>query len=201
MSTTTRFYSSADVTARTPYFASADAPGISCFAFDENTASATPLAVTEGIDNPTFLAADNGGRRVYAGSEVHGWNEGTVSAYEIDPSTGGLIYINKQPTRGSPVRPIQPRPDRAVPVARQLYNGPAIARARPVAGCLPARRRGNRPVGGGRASYRKRSQPRPSRTLSRSRRTGFPRQSFPSRLRSGTRSNHHLSVRRRPRRD
>lgn len=87
----------------TPYFASADAPGISCFAFDENTASATLLAVTEEIDNPTFLAADNGGRRLYAGSEVHGWNEGTVSVYEIDPSTGGLIYINKQPTRGSTV--------------------------------------------------------------------------------------------------
>jgi hypothetical protein len=32
---------------------------------------------------------------------VEGWNEGTVSAYSIDPATGRLTYINKQPTRGS----------------------------------------------------------------------------------------------------
>jgi 6-phosphogluconolactonase len=87
----------------TPYFARSDAPGISCFAFDENTAKTTPLAVTEGIDNPTFLAADSCGKRLYAGSEVHGWSEGTVSAYEIEPSTGALLYVNKQPTRGSTV--------------------------------------------------------------------------------------------------
>ena len=87
----------------TPYFASSDAPGISCFAFDESTASTNPLAVTEGIDNPTFLTADKEGKRLYAGSEVHGWAEGTVSAYEIDASSGALVYVNKQPTRGSTV--------------------------------------------------------------------------------------------------
>jgi 6-phosphogluconolactonase len=87
----------------TPYFASANARGVGCFAFDEDSGKCIPLNVTEGIDNPTFLAADPAGRRLYAGSEVHGWNEGTVSAYDIDLSTGGLRYINKQPTRGSTV--------------------------------------------------------------------------------------------------
>jgi 6-phosphogluconolactonase len=87
----------------TPYFASANSRGISCFAFDEDSAKCIPLSVTEGVDNPTFLAADPAGRRLYAGSEVHGWNEGTVSAYDINLSTGELFYINKQPTRGSTV--------------------------------------------------------------------------------------------------
>jgi 6-phosphogluconolactonase len=85
----------------TPYFASANSPGISCFAFDPDNARVTQLSATAGIDNPTFLAADATGGRLYAGSEVHGWNEGTVSAYDIDPLTGELCYLNKQATRGS----------------------------------------------------------------------------------------------------
>ena len=88
----------------TPYFASADAPGISCFAFDENTASATPLAVTEESTNPTFLLADKRGRAPSTQeAEFTAGSGNRFSVYEIDPSTGGLIYINKQPTRGSTV--------------------------------------------------------------------------------------------------
>ena len=34
-------------------------------------------------------------------SEVFGWNEGTVSAYRLDPQSGTLSYINKQPSLGS----------------------------------------------------------------------------------------------------
>ena len=85
----------------TPYFATANALGISCYAFDEETGQGTALAIEDGIDNPTFLAADAEGTHLYASSEVHGWNEGTVSAYDIDDRTGKLSYINKQPTRGS----------------------------------------------------------------------------------------------------
>ena len=38
---------------------------------------------------------------MYANSEVFGWNEGTVSAYRLDPQTGSLSYLNKQPALGS----------------------------------------------------------------------------------------------------
>ena len=85
----------------TPYYATSNGEGIASFAFDEETGLATPIAVKGGIDNPTFLSVDPTRNVLHANSEVFGWNEGTVSAYSIDPATGHLRYINKQPTRGS----------------------------------------------------------------------------------------------------
>ena len=82
-----------------PYFATANGEGIVAFAFDEGRA--VPAGVTDGIDNPTFLAVSPDGRTLYATSEVLGWNEGTVTAYAIDPASGALEYLNKRPTRGS----------------------------------------------------------------------------------------------------
>ncbi len=58
--------------------------------------------VGEGrIDNPTYLTVHEGNGCVYASSEVFGWNEGTISAYRLDPRTGSLSYINKQSALGS----------------------------------------------------------------------------------------------------
>lgn len=84
-----------------PYFATANGEGIAAFRFDEATGAATPLGVTKGIDNPTFIAIDPSRTAVYATTEMLGWNEGVVTAYAIDRRTGALSYINKQPTRGS----------------------------------------------------------------------------------------------------
>ncbi|HTJ59191.1 MAG TPA: lactonase family protein [Devosiaceae bacterium] len=83
-----------------PYVANTSGKGIAAFRVDVETGAAEPLGVTEGIDNPTFLAVTPDGRFLCAVSEVEGWNEGTITAYAIDVATGGLTYINKQPTRG-----------------------------------------------------------------------------------------------------
>ena len=83
-----------------PYFATANAKGIAAFSVDEATGAADLLGVTEGIDNPTFLASSADGKVLCATSEVLGWNEGTITAYAIDSATGGLTYLAKQPTRG-----------------------------------------------------------------------------------------------------
>jgi len=85
----------------TPYFASANAPGISIFGFDPARATATPLGAQGGIENPTFLTAAPDGGTLYATSEVAEWNEGLISAYAIAPATGALSYINRQSTLGS----------------------------------------------------------------------------------------------------
>ena len=85
----------------TPYFASANAKGISIFAFDPASAAATRLGAQGGIENPTFLTAAPDGATLYATSEVAEWNEGLLSAYAIDPVTGGLRYLNRQSTLGS----------------------------------------------------------------------------------------------------
>ncbi|MBX6320424.1 MAG: lactonase family protein [Rhodospirillaceae bacterium] len=84
-----------------PYFQGARGKGIAVFAFDEDSGRLTALAETRGIDNPTYLSIHAGNGCLYANSEVFGWAEGTVSAYRIDPATGRLTYLNKQPTLGS----------------------------------------------------------------------------------------------------
>ena len=84
-----------------PYFQGARGKGITVFAFDEKSGQLTRLAEKGGVDNPTYLSVHEGNRCVYANSEVFGWNEGTVSAYRLDPRTGSLSYLNKQPALGS----------------------------------------------------------------------------------------------------
>jgi 6-phosphogluconolactonase len=85
----------------TPGFPSARGSGIRGFDFDEETGRLTAVSDTLGIDNPTFVAIHPSRPLLYAVSEVFGWNEGTVSAYRIDPASGALRYINKQPALGS----------------------------------------------------------------------------------------------------
>jgi 6-phosphogluconolactonase len=89
------------VTRDTPYFQGARGKGITIFAFDENSGELTRLSEKGGVDNPTYLTVHEGNGCVYANSEVFGWNEGTVSAYRLDPRSGTLSYINKQPSLGS----------------------------------------------------------------------------------------------------
>jgi 6-phosphogluconolactonase len=85
----------------TPYFGGANGHGISVFDFDEASGKLALLGERGGIDNPTFLTVDPASRRLYATSEVFGWNEGLVTAFAIDAASGTLRYINKQPTLGS----------------------------------------------------------------------------------------------------
>lgn len=84
-----------------PYFQEVRGHGIAVLAFDADNGAFTPLAQTDGIDNPTFVVPAPGAAAVYATSEVFGWLEGTVTAYRADPATGRLTYVNKQPTQGS----------------------------------------------------------------------------------------------------
>ncbi|MDQ0393916.1 lactonase family protein [Labrys monachus] len=85
----------------TPYYPTHNGKGIAAFTFDEASGAIGPIGITDGIDNPTYLGVDTRHRALHANSEVFGWNEGTVSAYAIDPATGKLSYINKQPSLGS----------------------------------------------------------------------------------------------------
>lgn len=89
------------VTRDTPYFHSARGKGITVFAFDGRSGELTRLSEKGGIDSPAYLTVHEGKACVYAGSEVFGWNEGTISAYRLDPGSGTLSYINKQPSLGS----------------------------------------------------------------------------------------------------
>jgi 6-phosphogluconolactonase len=84
-----------------PYFEASNGKGIAVYDYDEKTGQFTFLSEKEGTDNPHFMHVDERSLMVYAVSEVWGWNEGIVTAYQLDPTAGTLRYINKQATLGS----------------------------------------------------------------------------------------------------
>ena len=85
----------------TPYFEKANGEGIALLQFDVANERLSPLSITKGIDNPTYVVINRRRGTIYATSEVYGWNEGTVSAYQFDPEARTLAYVNKQATLGS----------------------------------------------------------------------------------------------------
>ena len=84
-------------------YTSRGAEGIYTFAFDPATGALTPVDVTTGIENPTFLALDPQQRCLYAVSEVgtaDGQPSGAVVAFSIEPQTGRLSLLNHALTGG-----------------------------------------------------------------------------------------------------
>jgi 6-phosphogluconolactonase len=88
------------LTRNTPFFGPAKGDGIHVFDFDDENGALQPLSVTSGADNPTYIAFDPNQNFLYTTSEVFEWHEGVVTSYKLDPRSGGLTYINKQPTLG-----------------------------------------------------------------------------------------------------
>jgi 6-phosphogluconolactonase len=75
--------------------------GISVFHFDDQTGDLTLASEYLPIDNPGYLAIDEKRKRLYAAVEVPAWNENMAVAFDINPATGELSYINMQPTLGN----------------------------------------------------------------------------------------------------
>ncbi len=75
--------------------------GISVYAFDNQSGDLTLASEYLAIDNPGYLAIDEKRKRLYAAVEIPAWNENMAVAFDIDPVTGALSYINMQPTLGN----------------------------------------------------------------------------------------------------
>jgi len=70
--------------------------GIHRFELEMATGKLTPLGVTSGLANPSFLGLHPTGRFLYAVNEVWGKEGGTLSAFAIDPASGDLTFLNKE---------------------------------------------------------------------------------------------------------
>ena len=71
--------------------------GIHLFEVDRATGALNPAGVYELGTSPSYLAVNSGGSRLYSANEtdrVGEKKEGTVSAFEIDRSTGQLKLLN-----------------------------------------------------------------------------------------------------------
>jgi 6-phosphogluconolactonase len=78
--------------------------GIYAFRFDPATGALTPSGVTTGVRNSSYLAFDPARRFLYCVNEFkeyEGKASGAVSAFRIDPATGGLTYLNTKASHGT----------------------------------------------------------------------------------------------------
>ena len=70
--------------------------GINVYRVDRRTGAFTHLQRLGGLENPSFLAVNAAGTRLYS---VHG-DRSEINAFTIDPRTGQLAPLNRQPTGG-----------------------------------------------------------------------------------------------------
>ncbi len=78
--------------------------GIYAFRMDPASGALEPAGKTTGVANPSYLAFDGTQRFLYAVNELKSYEDnptGTVSAFAVDPATGGLRFLNKQLTHGT----------------------------------------------------------------------------------------------------
>lgn len=70
---------------------------------DSRTGELSYVETVPGIVNPSFLVADADGRNLYAVSEVENpddQEDSCITAFAINPASGGLKFLNKRPTHG-----------------------------------------------------------------------------------------------------
>lgn len=80
------------------------AEGIHHLLLDPDAGSLEPAGRTPGVPTPFFVRIDAAGRRLYAANaldECDGVGQGAVSAFDLDPSTGALTFLGRQPSGGT----------------------------------------------------------------------------------------------------
>lgn len=72
--------------------------GIYAYRLDLTTGALAQVGTTGGIEHPAYLAIDPQQRYLYAVSEVDA--QGAVCAFALDRASGGLEFLNYQPSQG-----------------------------------------------------------------------------------------------------
>lgn len=84
-----------------PFLANTSGEGIYVYEFDPETGGLHYLSEVNDVDSPSYINVDPHNRCLYAVNEIWGWDESIINAYAIDPDSGKLSYINKQPCQGA----------------------------------------------------------------------------------------------------
>ena len=97
--------------------------GIYLFELDLASGRLTPRDLAGKAENPSFLAIHPNRKVLYAAEEIE---SGAISAFSIDPASGKLALVNKQPSGGAtPCFVTVDRSGKAVLVAN--YGGGSVA--------------------------------------------------------------------------
>ncbi|HTN60975.1 MAG TPA: lactonase family protein, partial [Devosia sp.] len=86
-----------------PQYGAANGKGITRLTLDDPSGQLSLSGVTQGIEDSTWLVTNPAGDRLYTTCEVSGTDQSAVTAYAIDPATGALTLLNRQPTLGGEV--------------------------------------------------------------------------------------------------
>ena len=85
------------------YTSNSKSEGIYVCKFDVETGKIALLSTVRDVSDPSFLTVDRSGKFLYAVNELleyEGKPSGSVSSFAIDPKTGNLRFVNKQPSMG-----------------------------------------------------------------------------------------------------
>lgn len=74
--------------------------GIYVYTFNTRSGILKQVSIAKGVDNPSYLAIAPNKKHVYSVNEIGVERTGSVSAFELDHSTGQLQFLNKQPAGG-----------------------------------------------------------------------------------------------------
>jgi 6-phosphogluconolactonase len=108
------------------YTRSGKSEGIHIFEHDPDTGKLSHRATVAEAD-PSFLAFDPARRFLFACSEGLGRENGAAVSYAIDPTTGGLTWLSRQPTHGGePCHLVVDPTGRALLVANHEHGSVAV---------------------------------------------------------------------------
>jgi 6-phosphogluconolactonase len=85
------------------YTSNSKSEGIYVCKFDLETGKITIISTATDVPDPSFLTLDRSGEHLYAVNELlefEGKSSGSVSSFAVDPKTGSLKFVNKQPSMG-----------------------------------------------------------------------------------------------------
>jgi 6-phosphogluconolactonase len=89
---------------RLPPHPRGNAEGIVVARLDPTSGTLTPVETVPDVANPSFLALHPSRRFLYAVNAVpeqDGRPGGSVSTFAVEPATGGLTFLNRQPSHGA----------------------------------------------------------------------------------------------------
>ncbi|GLB47838.1 3-carboxymuconate cyclase [Neptunitalea sp. Y10] len=74
--------------------------GLYVYSFDVQTGEVEKMSAVQNVVNPSYIALSPNGKYLYACTESKLKDNGNISAFVFDSSSGTLQFINKQPTHG-----------------------------------------------------------------------------------------------------
>lgn len=108
-------------------YAEASENGICVYSFNQDNGDLTLLHQVSGVKNPTFLNINTETNRLYAIGEVakDGGKIGEVITFEINPSTGALLELNRVQGSSSSTCHIQRDPEDQYLIVSSYHGGSA----------------------------------------------------------------------------